>query len=102
VTFDPAQPARSDGAPDGTASAVKTFVTAALLTFGAGLLLMVGYALLNSFFGALLGILAAIFGIVWWKNIHDQVFPAVVPTRSVVILAVVNVVLAVILLLTAG
>jgi hypothetical protein len=39
---------------------------------------------------------------VWWKNIHDQVFPAVVPTRSVIILAVVNAVLAVILLLTAG
>jgi hypothetical protein len=100
VTYNAAQPARSKGA--GTTSDVKVFVSAVLLTFGAGLLLMVGYALLSSGFGGFLGIIAAVFGIVWWKNIHGKVFPAGIPTRSVIILAAVNVILAVILLLIVG
>lgn len=100
VTHNAAQPARSNGA--GTASDVKVFVSAVLLTFGAGLLLMVGYALLSSGFGGFLGIIAAVFGIVWWKNIHGKVFPAEIPTRSVVILAAVNVILAVVLVLIVG
>jgi hypothetical protein len=100
VTYNAAQPARSDRA--GTASDVKVFISAVLLTFGAGLLLMVGYALLSSGFGGFLGIIAAVFGIVWWRSIHGKVFPAEIPTRSVIILAAVNVILAVILFLVVG
>ncbi len=82
---------------------VKTFVTAVLLTFGVGLLGMVGWAVLSSGFGGFLGLVAGVFGVVWWRSIHGKtVFPKVIPTKSVVILAVVNAVLALILLLTAG
>ena len=81
---------------------VKTFVTAVLLTFGVGLLGMVGWAALGSGFGGFLGLVAAGFAIFWWKHVHGKVFPKVVPTKSVVILAVVIAVLALILLLTAG
>jgi hypothetical protein len=102
VTYNHAQPARSDGGSGGAAPGVKTFASAVLLTYGAGMLLMVGYALLNSFFGVILGIAAAGFGIVFWKNRHGGIFPSTIPTRSVIILAVVNILLGVILVLTAG
>ncbi|MFJ9777952.1 hypothetical protein ACIRSS_00115 [Amycolatopsis sp. NPDC101161] len=82
---------------------VKTFVTAVLLTFGVGLLGMVGWAVLSSGFGGFLGLVAGVFGVVWWRSIHGKkAFPKVIPTKSVVILAVVNAVLALILILTAG
>ena len=81
---------------------VKTFVTAVLLTFGVGLLGMVGWAVLDSGFGGFLGLVAGVFGIVWWRKVHGKAFPKVIPTKSVVILAVVNAVLGLILLLTAG
>ncbi|WP_328644243.1 hypothetical protein OHS58_25640 [Amycolatopsis sp. NBC_00348] len=87
----------------GTGTGVKTFVTAVLLTFGVGLLGMVGWAVLSSGFGGFLGLVAGVFGVVWWRSIHDKtVFPQVIPTKSVVILAVVNAVLALVLILTAG
>jgi hypothetical protein len=99
VTYNEAQPARSNGA----GTDVKTFATAVLLTFGAGLLAMVGNGLLDSFFGAILGLVAAGFGIVFWKNKLDgKVFPAVIPTKGLVILAVVNVALLLGLLLILG
>ncbi|GAB3168196.1 hypothetical protein [Amycolatopsis sp. NPDC004378] len=82
---------------------VKTFVTAVLLTFGVGLLGMVGWAVLSSGFGGFLGLVAGVFGVVWWRTVHGKVvFPKVIPTKSVVILAVVNAVLALILFLLAG
>ncbi|HEY3468282.1 MAG TPA: hypothetical protein VGL47_24350 [Amycolatopsis sp.] len=81
---------------------VKTFVTAVLLTFGVGLLGMVGWAVLSSGFGGFLGLVGGVFAVVWWRHIHGKVFPKVIPTKSVVILAVVIAVLALILLLTAG
>ncbi|WP_410643122.1 hypothetical protein [Amycolatopsis sp. lyj-346] len=82
---------------------VKTFATAVLLTFGVGLLGMVGWAVLSSGFGFFLGLVGGTFAIVWWRSIHGKkVFPAVIPTKSVVILAVVNAVLALILVLMAG
>jgi hypothetical protein len=98
VTYNEAQPARSNGA----GTDVKTFATAVLLTFGAGLLAMVGNGLLDSFFGAILGLVAAGFGIVFWKNKLGKVFPEVVPTKGLVILAVVDVVLMLGLLLLLG
>ena len=67
-----------------------------------GLLGMVGWALLSSGFGFFLGLVAAGFGIYWWRSLHGKVFAADLPTRSVIILLVVNVVLAGILLLTAA
>ncbi|WP_033295552.1 hypothetical protein [Amycolatopsis jejuensis] len=93
------QPARQ--ATPGAGPDVKTFGSAALLTFGAGMLGMVGWGLLSSGFGFFLGLVAAGFGIYWWKSLHGRVFPQPVPTRSVVILLVLDVVLMGILLLIA-
>ena len=93
VTYNHAQPARSEGTSAGPATDVKTFATAVLLTFGTGLLMMVGDGLLGSFFGTVLGLVAAIFGIVFWKNQHGKVFPPAIPTRSVIILVVIDVLL---------
>ena len=88
--------------PKTTGADIKTFVAAVLLTFGVGLLGMVGWAVLDSGFGGFLGLVGGVFGIVWWRKIHGKAFPKVLPTKSVVILAVVNAALALILLLTAG
>ena len=85
------QPARRTGA--GAGPDVKTFGTAALLTFGAGLLGMVGWGLLSSGFGFFLGLVVAGFGIYWWKNLHGRVIAKDLPTKSVVILLVVDIVL---------
>ncbi|QRP44226.1 hypothetical protein [Amycolatopsis sp. FDAARGOS 1241] len=96
ATSQPHPPAKA-GAGDG----VKTFVTAVFLTFGVGLLGMVGWALLGSGFGGFIGLVAGGFGVYWWRSLHGKVFAPGLPTRSVVLLVVVNVVLAGILLLTA-
>ncbi|RSM73751.1 hypothetical protein DL991_31195 [Amycolatopsis sp. WAC 01375] len=90
----PAKPATSGAGPD-----IKTFATAVLLTFGTGVLMMDGWALLDSGFGAFLGLVAGGFGIFWWKSIHGKVFPRELSTKSVVILTVINVVLVLLLLL---
>ncbi|MFD9895107.1 hypothetical protein ACFWY9_37675 [Amycolatopsis sp. NPDC059027] len=100
MTYHPAQPAKTKSPGAGTD--VKTFATAVLLTFGAGLLGMVGWALLSSGFGGFLGLVAAGFGIWWWAKIHGKVIPRELRTRSVVILLVVNAVLALALFLLAG
>ncbi|MFF4600989.1 hypothetical protein [Amycolatopsis sp. NPDC001319] len=95
-------PATSQGrrpAQPGAGVDVKTFATAVLLTFGVGLLGMVGWALLSSGFGAVLGLAAGGFGVYWWRSLHGQVFAQNLPTRSVIILLVVNVVLTGALLL---
>lgn len=95
-------PATSQGrrpAQPGAGVDVKTFATAVLLTFGVGLLGMVGWALLSSGFGAVLGLAAGGFGVYWWRSLHGQVFAPNLPTRSVIILLVVNVVLTGALLL---
>jgi len=74
--------------PSAGAAGVKTFVTAALLTFAAGELVLLCYALLGVF-GGIIGLVGAVFGIVWWRNIHDgTAFPRDLPAKSVVILAV--------------
>ena len=79
----------------GTGSDVRTFGAAALLTFGAGVLVLDGYIVLSGVFGGILGLVGAVFGIVWWRHKHDKVFPRDLPTKSIVILAVVDVVLTV-------
>ncbi|WP_181773796.1 hypothetical protein [Amycolatopsis pittospori] len=93
----PAHPARP--ATVGKGADVKTFATAVLLTFGTGLLMMDGWALLDSGFGAFLGLVGGGFGIFWWRSIHGKVFPRELSTKSVVILTVINVVLVLLLLL---
>ncbi|RSM56921.1 hypothetical protein DMH03_26965 [Amycolatopsis sp. WAC 01376] len=90
----PAKPATAGAGPD-----IKTFATAVLLTFGTGVLMMDGWALLDSGFGAFLGLVAGGFGIFWWKSIHGKVFPRELSTKAVVILTVINVVLVLLLLL---
>ncbi|HKN51006.1 MAG TPA: hypothetical protein VJX66_00830 [Amycolatopsis sp.] len=99
MTYPSTQPARR---PSNAGQDVKTFATAVLLTFGAGLLGMVGWAVLDSGFGGFLGLVGGVFAILWWRHVHGKVIPADLKTRSVVLLFVVNVVLAGILLLTAG
>jgi hypothetical protein len=90
VTYNASQPARSTGA----GADVKTFATAVLLTFGVGLLGLLGYGILDSGFGGFLGLVAGVFGIVWWVKIHGKAFPAVIPGRSLLILFVADILLS--------
>lgn len=100
MTYNQMQPAHpATPATPGAGADVKTFVTAVLLTFGTGVLMMDGWALLDSGFGAFLGLIAGGFGIFWWKHIHGKVFPRELSTKSVVVLTVINVVLVLLLLL---
>lgn len=46
----------------------------ALMTLGAGLLVLIGYFWLNVF-GAFLGAAGAVAWGVWWRNKHGQFFP---------------------------
>jgi hypothetical protein len=85
----------------GTASDVKTFVAAALLSLSAGLLIVLGYRFVG-FFGGFLGIVVAGFAIWWWKNLHDKVFPRELPRSSMLGLFVVTVVLSGLVFLMAG
>ena len=78
----------------GTASDVKTFAAAALLTYSGGALMLVGYILLSGAFGAILGLVGAVFGVIWWRSAHDKkVFPRDLSRKSLVILVVAGVVL---------
>ena len=99
MTYPSASPARRTS---GAGNDVKTFVTAVLLTFGAGLLGMVGWAVLDSGFGGFLGLVGAVFAIFWWRHVHGKVFPRDLSTKSVILLLVVNVVLGLILVFSAG
>jgi hypothetical protein len=67
----------------------------ALMTFGAGLLVLIGYFWLDAF-GAVIGAAAAIAGVVWWRRRHGQFFPNGLQGRTVVRFAVLVGVLAVI------
>ncbi|MEV6913182.1 hypothetical protein [Amycolatopsis sp. NPDC051071] len=103
MTLNPMQPAHpAKPATPGAGADIKTFATAVLLTFGTGLLMMDGWALLDSGFGAFLGLVAGGFGIFWWRKIHGKVFPRALSTKAAVILAVINVALALLLLLLVG
>ncbi|MEU3623971.1 hypothetical protein [Amycolatopsis coloradensis] len=100
MTLNPMQPAHpAKSATPGRATDVKTFATAVLLTFGVGVLMMDGWALMDSGFGAFLGLVAGGFGIYWWRSIQGKVFPRELSTKSVVILTVINIVLVLLLLL---
>ncbi len=103
MTYNQMQPASpAQPAAPGAGADIKTFATAVLLTFGTGLLMMDGWALLDSGFGAFLGLVGGVFGIFWWRHVHGRVFPRALSTKAVVILAVINVALALLLLLVAG
>ncbi|MEC3981749.1 hypothetical protein [Amycolatopsis sp. H20-H5] len=102
MTYNPAQPARVNTGKSGVSGDVKTFAAALLLTFGSGLLMMVGWALVDSGFGAFLGLVAAGFGIYWWSRVQGKVFPPALSARSVLVLAGINIALAVALLLLVG
>ncbi|MFC3455948.1 hypothetical protein [Amycolatopsis speibonae] len=103
MTYNQMQPATpAQPATPGAGADVKTFATAVLLTFGTGLLMMDGWALLDSGFGAFLGLVGGGFGIFWWRHIHGKAFPRELSTKSVVVLAVINVALAALLLLLVG
>lgn len=97
MTYNAAEPARTKGA--GVGADVKTFATAVLLTFGVGLLAFVGYGLLDGVFGGFLGLVAGVFGVVWWTKVNGKAFPAVISGKALSVLLVADVVLAGILLL---
>jgi hypothetical protein len=89
-----AHPAGGNSVSAGTASDIKTFVAAALLPYGGGMLVLVGYLLLDGVFGGFLGLIVAVLGAVWWRNTHDKkFFPRDLPAKSMVILVVVDIVL---------
>ena len=73
----------------GTGSDVRTFIAAALLTFGTGVLMLDGYVMLGVF-GAILGLVGAFFLIIWWRSKLDKVFPRDLPVKAIVIAAVVD------------
>lgn len=75
----------------GPGSDVGALLVAALLTYAGGVLMLVGYLLLDGVFGAILGLVGAVFGVVWWRKAHDnKVFPRVIKPAGVIILAVVG------------
>ncbi|MBK1786198.1 hypothetical protein JHE00_17860 [Prauserella sp. ASG 168] len=80
-------PAGGNTVSAGAASDAKTFAAAALLTFAAGLIVVIGYIMAGGF-GGFLGIIGAVFGFVWWKNLHGKVFPRDLPAKSLVALLV--------------
>lgn len=96
MTYNLPEPAVGNSVSAGRASDVKTFAAAVLLTFGAGMLVLVGYLLLDSFFGGFLGAVGAVFAVIWWRSVHEKVFPRDIPAKSIIILAVINAVLGVI------
>lgn len=80
----------------GTGSDVRTLLAAALLTYAGGVLMLVGYLLLSGVFGAILGLVGAVFGVVAWRKVHDdRVFPRDLPVKSLLILVAVGAVLTV-------
>ncbi|TVT15223.1 hypothetical protein FNH06_36555 [Amycolatopsis acidiphila] len=80
----------------GTASDVRALLAAALLTYSGGVLMLVGYLLLSGVFGAILGLVGAVFGVVWWRKVHgDKVFPRDISVKSVIVLVAVGAVLTV-------
>jgi hypothetical protein len=83
VSFQPTPSAGGNSVSAGAASDVKTFAAATLLTFSAGMIVLIGYALAGGF-GAFLGIIGAVFGVVWWKDLHGKVFPRDLPNNSVI------------------
>ncbi|WP_236788833.1 hypothetical protein [Amycolatopsis sp. GM8] len=82
---------------------IRALVAAALLTYSGGVLLLVGYLLLNGVFGAILGLVGAVFGVIWWRKVHDdQVFPRDLTVRSLLVLLGVGVVLTVLAFVLAA
>ncbi|WP_199430216.1 hypothetical protein [Qaidamihabitans albus] len=92
VTYQPSRPPPGNGVSAGPASDAKTFAAAALLTFAAGMLVLIGYIMAGGF-GGFLGIIGAVFGVVWWKGLHEKVFPRDLPGASMAGLAVAALVL---------
>ncbi|ASR34844.1 hypothetical protein BAY61_07490 [Prauserella marina] len=92
MTYQPQPSPGGNSVSAGPASDFKTFGAAALLTFAAGEIVLIGYIMAGGF-GAFLGIIGAAFGIVWWKNQHGKVFPRDLSGSHLGGLAVVAVVL---------
>lgn len=87
----------------GPGSDVRALAAAALLTYAGGVLMLVGYLLLSGVFGAILGLVGAVFGVVWWRKTHDdRIFPRDLSVKSLIILVVVGVVLTVLAFAMAG
>nr|WP_246382292.1 hypothetical protein [Prauserella isguenensis] len=84
----------ADAQPSPSGGGLLTLAGAALLTFAAGMAVVIGYLMIGGF-GAFIGIVGAIFGIVWLAGVHGgKVFPREgFPVRSVAGLAAASVVM---------
>lgn len=82
---------QTSATPTGADNA-KTLVVPALLTFSCGMLVVVGNLMIGGF-GILLGIIGAIFGVVWWRSVNGTVVPVPVKKSSLISLIVVSIVL---------
>lgn len=75
----------------GPGSDLGALLVAALLTYSGGVLMLVGYLLLDGVFGAILGLVGAFFGVVWWRKLNgEKTFPRTVKPARVIVLAVVG------------
>jgi hypothetical protein len=71
--------ARANSVSAGVGSDVRAAVVGALMPFGAGMLILVGYVWLGAF-GVILAIAGSIGWAVWWRRRHGAFFPRDVET----------------------
>lgn len=74
----------------GTASDVRTFITATLLTYAAGVITFLFYAMLDgSGGGVFLGLIVALLAVLGWRRLQGgKAFPRDPSVRSVITLGV--------------
>lgn len=101
MTYDVHRRDRDSGAPTGLASDLRIVAAAALLTFGSGVLMLIGYLMVGAF-GVLLALFGAGLGWSWWSGQHGgKLFPRELPTSSLTTLAAVTGFLTLVMLLMA-
>lgn len=82
-------------------SELRTFLAPALLTYGAGVLVLLTYLLLGNGFGIVLGLIAVGLALAWWRNVAGRMIPEPVPAKGLVVLAVLSAVFTVLSFLLA-
>ncbi|TVT30457.1 hypothetical protein ORV05_05580 [Amycolatopsis cynarae] len=71
------------------AADLRTFLVPALLTYSAGVLVLLVYLLLGNALGIVLGLIAVALGLVWWRHVlGGRMVPRQVPVKGLVVLTV--------------